>query len=34
MLAVADRQYRLADGRIEEVTDGIDTNSKNAGVSA
>ena len=34
MLAVADRQYKLADGRIEEISDGIDTGARNAGISA
>ncbi|MEM8700404.1 MAG: ABC transporter transmembrane domain-containing protein [Pseudomonadota bacterium] len=34
MLAVADRQYKLADGRIEEISEGIETGARNAGISA
>ena len=34
MLAVADRQYKLADGRIEEISEGIETGARNAVISA
>ncbi|WP_306144976.1 peptidase domain-containing ABC transporter [Roseibium sp. MMSF_3412] len=34
MLAVADRQYKLADGRLEEITEGIVARPQNAGMSA